>query len=84
MHVVVRRGRFSNTSNYADGVQGTIRIFVNVTGNQTRACRVGGGCSNTEGIGSTSFGDFIAIAPGSMMGGKAHLNITTIEVWRMG
>ncbi len=74
---------FSNTSNYAINSQGTILISVNASGNTTRACRVGGGCSNTEGIGSSSFGDFIAISPGTM-NGKNRLNITTIEVWRTG
>ncbi len=74
---------FSATDNYATNTQHTILISVNVTGNTTKACRVGGSCSSSEGIGSSSFGDFIAVAPGTM-NGKNRLNITTIEVWRMG
>jgi hypothetical protein len=74
---------FPKTDNYADGTQQTMRISVNKTGNTTRACREGGTCSNTDGIGSTSFGDYLAIAPGTM-NGKNTLNITTIEIWQTG
>jgi hypothetical protein len=75
---------FSNTSNYADGIQQTILASVNITGNATKACHVGGSCSNSEGLGSNTYGDCLAIAPGSMMGGKQNLNVTTIEIWRTG
>ena len=44
-------GNFTNTSNYNDGTQQTVRVSANLTSNQTKACHVGGSCSNTEGVG---------------------------------
>ena len=75
-------GGYSSTDDYLDGVWQTISIVVNLTSNTTRACHVGGSCTNIENMSTYTPGDYFGIIPGTVSGHT--INITRIEVWRIG
>jgi RHS repeat-associated protein len=76
-------GNFTATGNYQDGNTITVLVSINLTSNLTKACVVGGSCSSNDPVGSFTPGDFVTIAPGTMIA-KFNLNVTNIVVYNTG
>lgn len=77
-------GGFSQTDNYDPRTTNiTIDIFVNVTGNTTKACRRGGSCTSSEGAQISVLGDYFGIQGAETSSGIYGLNISNIVIYNL-
>lgn len=83
-HLKYDGGSFSQTDNYAFGSNITHNIYVNVSQNVTRACRVSGSCTSVELQAVSTLANYIAIQSADTLSGTQRFNLTQLIVYNTG